>query len=213
MRGVRAGIGPAWKFYGMRRYPGGRPGMAPGMHLSRLAFPVPQPRQNMKLTPRMPQKLLLALALGVTSLSGLSGCAETYLPNTDVVETDFNREVIEFCEKYRHAVENRNIALLLEMADPSYYEDGGTVDTSDDIDYAGLKEYLHTRFKQTTSIRYEIRYRSVSEGRKDVVFVDFTYSASYKIVSSETEAWRRKVADNRLELVRKGAAFKVLSGM
>jgi len=87
------------------------------------------------------------------------------------------------------------------------------VDTADDIDYAGLKEYLQTRFKKTTSIRYEIRYRSVSEGRKDVVFVDFTYSASYKIESNESEAWRRKVADNRLELVRKGAGFKVLSGM
>lgn len=162
---------------------------------------------------------------GLLALIGATaplGCTQQYLPNTDVVETDFNREVIEFCEKYRHAVESKNVPQLLEMADSSYYEDGGTVDTSDDIDLAGLKEYLETKFKKTSGIRYEIRYRAVSEGRKDVIFVDYTYSASYKIPTTDTcaappcpdgDVWRRRVADNRLELLHTNGTFKVLSGM
>ncbi|HET9933572.1 MAG TPA: hypothetical protein VFQ35_22860 [Polyangiaceae bacterium] len=153
---------------------------------------------------------LFALALG---LLPLTGCATHYIPNTDVEDNDFNRELIEFCEKYRHAVEYRNVPLLLQMAHDNYYEDGGTVDTSDDIDKAGLAEYLQGRFKDTTGIRYEIRYRAVSPGRKQTFFVDFTYSASYKIPTSEGEAWRRRVADDRLELVRDGESFKILSGM
>jgi hypothetical protein len=144
----------------------------------------------------------------------LSGCSKQYIPNTDVVDNDPNRVVIEFCEKYRHAVELRNVPLLLSMTDPSYYEDGGTIDTSDDIDFTGLKEYLETKFRQTRAIRYEIRYRNVSPGRKkELVLVDFTYSASYKIPSPEGEVWRRRVADDRLELVRYGEKFKIVSGM
>lgn len=143
----------------------------------------------------------------------LAGCNKQYIPNTDVEETDGNREVIEFCEKYRHAVEYRNVPKLLEFAAQSYYEDGGTIDTSDDIDYAGLKEYLESKFKDTRGIRYEIRYRAISAGRKDVIFVDFTYSASYKIPTADGDAWRRRVADNRLELVRDKETFKIISGM
>lgn len=144
----------------------------------------------------------------------LVGCNKQYIPNTDVEETDSNHEVIEFCEKYRHAVEYRNVPQLLQYAHQSYYEDGGTIDTSDDIDYAGLKDYLETKFKETRGIRYEIRYRNISAGRKDVIFVDYTYSASYKIPTPDGDAWRRRVADNRLELVRdEKQGFKIISGM
>ena len=143
----------------------------------------------------------------------LAGCAAKNIPNTDVEDTDGNRKVIEFCEEYRRAVEKRNIALLLKLAHPSYYEDGGNIDASDDLDFAGLKEYLVAQFVETRAIRYEIRYRRVGEGRKSTVTVDYTYSASYKIPTEAGEIWQRKVADNRLELVPEGETFRILSGM
>ena len=168
-------------------------------------------------------KLCSAFAL-LTSV----GCNHDFIPNTQVEDSDFNREVIAYCEDYRHAVERRNTELLLKMADPKYYEDGGTVDTSDDLDLAGLETYLHKEFNKTTAIRYEIFYRDISIGRSNQVFVDFTYSASYKVPTGVTpapspmgeapnpaaaEVWRRRVADNRLELVRNGSSFRILSGM
>ena len=144
-----------------------------------------------------------------------AGCTREVIPNTDVEDTDFNREVVEFCENYRHAVERRNIALLLKIADPKYYEDGGSIDTSDDLDYAGLKAYLEGKFRDVKAIRYEVRYRDVSRGRNDEVFVDFTYSASYKIPTPKGDVWRRRVADNRLELKPEGQGrgYKILAGM
>lgn len=156
------------------------------------------------------------------------GCNQEFIPNTQVEDSDFNREVIAYCEDYRHAVERRNTELLLKMADPKYYEDGGTVDTSDDLDLAGLEQYLHKEFNKTSAIRYEIFYRDISIGRSNQVFVDYTYSASYKLPSgvtpppstsgeppnpAESQVWRRRVADNRLELVRNGNSFRILSGM
>lgn len=148
----------------------------------------------------------------------LTGCAHDYIPNTQVEDNDFNRQVIAYCEDYRHAVERRNTEQLLKMADPKYYEDGGTVDTSDDMDVEGLRAYLQTQFRKTSQIRYEIFYRDVSLGRGNQVFVDYTYSASYKVPLPEAKTaddwvWRRRVADNRLELVRDGEKFHILSGM
>ncbi|MBX3182094.1 MAG: hypothetical protein KIT72_10440 [Polyangiaceae bacterium] len=141
------------------------------------------------------------------------GCKTHYIPNTDVEDTDFNQRVIEFCEQYRRAVERQNVALLLKLADENYYEDGGNIDSTDDIDYAGLEEYLRSKFRETRAIRYEIRYRNVSKGRRDVIQVDYTYSASYRIPTHQGEVWRRKVADNRLELIPDGESFRVISGM
>jgi hypothetical protein len=103
--------------------------------------------------------------------------------------------------------------MLLRLADPKYYEDGGSTDTSDDLDYAGLKAYLETKFREVKAIRYEVRYREVSRGRNDEVFVDYTYSASYKIPTPKGDVWRRRVADNRLELKPDGHGYKILAGM
>jgi hypothetical protein len=152
---------------------------------------------------------LLLLLAALTLL----GCTHQYIANTDVEDNDFNRKVIEYCENYRHAVEQRNTARLLKMAHPSYYEDGGNVDASDDLDYAGLENYLNSEFNQTRAIRYEIHYRQISEGRKNSVLVDYTYSASYKIPTAHGDVWRRRVADNRLQLTREGEGFRILSGM
>lgn len=158
------------------------------------------------------------------ALLALSGCSHDLIPNTQVEDSDFNRQVIAYCEDYRRAVERRSASLLLKMADPKYYEDGGTVDTSDDMDLVGLEKYLKTEFSRTTQIRYEIFYRDISIGRSNQVFVDYTYSASYKVPVPTAVAgananpaadgvWRRRVADNRLELVRDGDKFRILSGM
>lgn len=156
------------------------------------------------------------------ALSTLVACNHDFIPNTQVEDSDFNRQVIDYCESYRHAVERRNIPGLLKMADAKYYEDGGTVDTSDDLDLAGLEAYLNLNFKKTSQIRYEIFYRDISFGRANQVYVDYTYSASYKVplplptepgAAPLPDVWRRRVADNRLELVRDGEKFRILSGM
>ena len=155
-----------------------------------------------------------SLAIAVCCLGlALGGCSKTYIPNTDVEETEFNRKVVEFVEEYRRAVERRNIAMLLKLAHPSYYEDGGNIDTSDDLDFAGLKTYLEDKFRDVHAIRYEIRYRDVTMGRNDRIFVDFTYSASYKLPTPNGDVWRRRVADNRIELIPENDSFRIVSGM
>jgi len=81
------------------------------------------------------------------------------------------------------------------------------------LDYAGLRDYLDGKFKDTKAIRYEIRYRRVGKGRGNEIYVDYTYSASYKLGTEQGEIWRRTVADNRLELVPYGDSYRIVAGM
>jgi hypothetical protein len=162
----------------------------------------------------MKQRHRSALLLGtfLALAAPLAGCATHYIPNTDVEDSDDNRKLISFCERYRHAVENKDIASLMKMAAPSYYEDGGNIDPTDDLDYAGLRAYLSDKFQDATAIRYEIRYRRVSKER-ELIFVEYTYSASYRIPGSKGDEWRHRVEDNRLELVPYQDEYRIVAGM
>jgi hypothetical protein len=162
----------------------------------------------------MSERHLTTLALGpVLALAlGTSACATRYIPNTDVEDNDENREIVAFCEKYRKAVERKDVVVLLSMASPEYYEDGGNADASDDIDYAGLKDYLAAKFQDAKGIRYEIRYRRVTPEEK-AILIEYTYSASFKIPGPSGDSWQRQVQDNRLELVPKDDGFLIVGGM
>lgn len=158
------------------------------------------------------ERSALLLSLSLAFASPLAGCATHYIPNTDVEDTDDNRKLIAFCERYRHAVENKDVAMLLKLAAPRYYEDGGNIDPTDDLDYAGLKAYLTGKFQDATAIRYEIRYRRVAKDR-DLIFVEYTYSASYRIPGVKGEEWRHRVEDNRLELIPYQDEYRIVAGM
>ena len=150
----------------------------------------------------------------VTALIVLApGCKTHYIPNTTVEDTEQNRAVVEFVEKYRHAVERRNVGQLVDMAHPKYFEDGGNVDHADDIDYAGLQDHLAERFSLAKDVRYEVRYRRIGQGRAGTIEVDYTYTASFKLPTANGDVWRRVVQDNRILLVPNGESFKIVSGM
>jgi hypothetical protein len=66
---------------------------------------------------------------------------------------------------------------------------------------------------KTQAIRYEVRYRKISVTENEHVLVDYTYAASFRIPGVKQEEWRHTVAENRLELVKEGETYKILSGM
>jgi len=143
----------------------------------------------------------------------LAGCSKPYIPNTDVEDTSENREVILFCEKYRHALEDKNVAELLKAMSPGYFEDGGNTKNEDDADYDKIREFLTGDFLKTSGIRYEIRYRRVTFTPKQHIYVDYTYAAAWKVPGVKGDEWHHTVADNRLDLVRDGESFKIVAGM
>jgi hypothetical protein len=163
---------------------------------------------------RMKTKSLVRLApFAPIALFALVGCNQQLIPNTDIEDTQMNRSIVDFCEKYRHAVEHRNVSELLTLAHPDYYEDGGNADATDDLDYAGLKSYLEKKFVNARAIRYEIRYRDVQTNERKGYNITYTYSATYQLPDGPQLVWHREVADNQLQLVPEGDTYKIVSGM
>ena len=174
-------------------------------------------------------------------LALLAGCATGRIPNTDLADTSDNRTVVNFCERYRRAVEAKDARTLLALASPDYYEDAGTPRGEDDYGFDGLQRLLTAWVDDVREVRYEMRYRriTVDPERPNRLLVDYTYSSSFTLrrpealitgdahrsalqidpvrntasVRQDDEVWYRRVADNRLELERNGEEFRIVAGM
>lgn len=154
---------------------------------------------------------LKAYVLLLCALS--SGCAATLIPNTDVEDNSQNRAVVNFVETYRHAVEERDIARLMRLASPSYFDDNGTPSGDDDVDYEGLAHKLAQWPSHLLAARYEIRYRRVTFRDNGRVYVDFTYTGSFRYATPDGGRWERRLADDRIVLEKNGDSFRIRSGM
>lgn len=145
-------------------------------------------------------------------LLALVGCGAQLIPNTDVPDTAENREAIELVEEYRHAVESHNPATILRLVSREYYDDNGTPQSDDDVDYDGLQARLGRWTDDVLEVRYEMRYRRVAV-YPERIFVDVTYTGSFKVRTAEGERWERRLADNRVELVRENGELRITSGL
>jgi len=132
-----------------------------------------------------------------------------------VPDTADNREVIEFMEVYRRALEDRDVATLVGMASPRYLDLSGTPNGDDDVDFDTLSANLPTLFARVEDVRFEILYRHVIFRETDVL-VEFRYTASWLIADHRGEnQWRHKVEDKRmvLEWDTDNSRYLILSGM
>ena len=142
-----------------------------------------------------------------------AGCAHQNIPNTHVEDTSENREVIEFVEKYRKAVEDRDVTTLLRMSSRFYFDDMGTPGGDDDVDYDGLRLALERMRKDVLAARYQISYRGLTYTPNDRVLVDLLYTGWFKVETPEGAQWRRRLEPHRIVLAREDGRLMILSGM
>jgi hypothetical protein len=143
----------------------------------------------------------------------LGACEPTLIPNTRVEDTTSNREVVDFVERYRQAMETRNSAALLALASPNYFDDMGTPAGHDDIDYDGLKAGLKRLREEVLGARYQISYRSVTYDSESRVLVDLLYTGWFRLNTDQGPEWKRRLEPHRIVLAREDGQYKILSGM
>jgi hypothetical protein len=148
-------------------------------------------------------------ALGVV----LCACEPTLIPNTRVEDTSENREVVDFIERYRQAIEARNVAELLAMASPNYFDDMGTPAGDDDIDFEGLQVGLDRMREEVIGARYQISYRAVTYVPDQRVLVDLMYTGWFRVNTAEGPQWKRRLEPHRIVLAREDRGYKIMSGM
>ena len=155
-------------------------------------------------------------------LLALSACAQrgSYVAGTKIPYSDANKAVLDACETYRRAVEERNVDGLMLMVHPEYWEDSGTPSGSDDYGYEGLRNVLLTRLLKATEIRYSVRYVGVHQQcagelqPKCRAAVDVLIDASYTVTNAYGKPSRPDKRDqNQLVLEWDGRRWLFLSGM
>lgn len=152
--------------------------------------------------------IALMLLLGV----GSAGCASTFIPNTAVEDNSQNRKVIQFCEEYRHAMEDKNVGKLVAMVSPQYHS--RQIGTHDYVDYDRAKLMLTEDLSKTSAIRFEIKYEKVIFSEDNHVRVNFRRASSYKARRPDGEDdWHHLVSDGQLDLVPEGEGYKIIAGM
>lgn len=123
--------------------------------------------------------LLIPTALLVLALTG---CAPKKIPGTDLDDTTETRAVIDVLQKYRDAVEKKNIDALTKLADESFRDDGGSSTPDDDLDYASLAPKLSARMSKVADLKLDVTVRRIefdSEGK--VARVTYSYQLSFRM--------------------------------
>jgi hypothetical protein len=147
----------------------------------------------------------------VLAALALAGCAKN-LPNTEIRDTPDNRAIIAVVDAYRKAFDTRNVDGVMVLVSPAYYDDAGTVDASDDVDYKALPGVLRDTFSRISQVRIEF-------GITDIVVTgdkgqaDLFYDAKYRIQTPRVELPKRDTDIQRILLVRDGQAWKIVSGL
>jgi hypothetical protein len=126
------------------------------------------------------------------------------IPNTDVCDSPEDRAVIQLCERYRHAYEERDGTALLALADARYHD---PTHASRDA----LATELAQRFASVESVGFEARYHTVTlDPRGDTATVLFTRFLSIARTGAGREL---RVDDVSVVLVRQGTTWAIQAGM
>lgn len=158
--------------------------------------------------------LPIRIVLPMLMLGALSACEPTLIPNTRIEDSGENREVVEFIERYRKAIETRNTNALLALASQNYFDDMGTPAGTDDIDYDGLKQGLGRLREEVLGARYQISYRAVTyDENLDRVLVDMLYTGWFRINTADGPVWKRRLEPHRIVLTREEGRYLIVSGM
>ncbi len=153
----------------------------------------------------------LTLLLAATIL--FSACGAKLIPGLDIQLTDTpdHRALLVIMAKYRQAYEAKDIDTLVSMTSERFYEDLGTPETQDDYNYKGLKSHFSKHFKQVNDLQLNITLKDVKvDGNQ--ARMDYHYVTRYLIKLPSGERWQVTDELNRLELVKEGADWKVISG-
>jgi ketosteroid isomerase-like protein len=143
--------------------------------------------------------------------SMLAGCAARKIPGTDIDDSSTTREVLLVMEKYRSAVEAKDVPAIVTLADKTFRDTSGSAAPEDDLDYATLGEKLPERFGKLGNIKLNISVRRIQvEG--DVANAIYYYTATYQLTGPD----KKSQTDSDLKQMwfkRVGGQWKITSGI
>lgn len=151
------------------------------------------------------------LACAALALAGLAvACGPSRIENvkglriddeTDILDTERHRAILEVLTNYHGAMEARNADALKSLVSEDYYENAGTSDRTDD-DYG--YQTLNAAFAILDSVevlKCDILIKDLRvDGNRAQVFYEYTFNYLYKV--GGVPRWEAGRDLNRMDLIR-----------
>lgn len=170
----------------------------------------------------MPGRRLSALVLAaMLAAPALPACKNTQLiPGTEIPDTPDNREIVQVLERFRTSFVRQDPAAILSTAHPTYYDEAGTDDPSDDIVYEELGPVLRKRISQVESVRFTMEYLDVYI-RRNRATVHVWIDASFRLKPILGDDGLPRVPPRavpkqdyaKFELIREGDTWMITKGI
>jgi len=153
--------------------------------------------------------LLLLASLCV--LGAASGCVR-YFPGTEIPDNNDTRAIKDVMEKYRNAVEAKDVGTIVALCSERYRDDAGTIQTDDDLDYATLRELLPKRLAkvQSSSLYMELKRIDVQQ---DDAIATYSYVWRYRLPSLTHNRPESNSDIMQMTFKRIGKEWKITRGL
>lgn len=151
---------------------------------------------------------LLAAPLALLAVA----CAAHRIPGTDIEDTPDTRAIVAAIDAYRAAAERRDAPAVLALVSQKYFDDAGTADPSDDIDYGQLAQKLAADYARITALRLDIGVRRI-DVKDERAFAYVFYEEHFRIQTKTGEVAKSASDQQRMQLVREDGRWKFVSGL
>jgi hypothetical protein len=143
----------------------------------------------------------------------LSACGPSYIRGTKIEATPEKQALADIVERYRQAVEQRDLDAIERLASNDYYENGSTTEEpTDDYDFNGLVKVLRELKEKLKAVKYQIDITDISV-LGETATVDYEYRSQFLFESAEQDRWETANDRNRLTFKRQNGQWRVISGL
>lgn len=152
--------------------------------------------------------------VAILAMAGLAlgACAPKRIPGTAIDDTEESRQILAVLEKYRAAVESKDVDAVMALLDPSFKDDAGTSGPEDDVTYEELKKHLPEQFAQTQELKLDLTVKKITVNKNDTADVVYTYNSAYKLPKLSSKLQSDSEID-QMTLKHVSGTWKIIRGM
>ena len=142
-------------------------------------------------------------------------CGPKFIAWSQVPDTPENRVVADLVEKYRQAIEKRDVQALKQIVSRRYFANAGTTSESgDDYGYDQLEQKVMPLLQESVkSVQYHVYLRKIERTAPDRASAEFEFYYKFFYVDGGKDRW---VANNdfmRLDLALEDGVWRIAGGL
>lgn len=154
-------------------------------------------------------------SLLIVAFLPLVACSAAQIPGTSVNDTPENRVIVDIINKYRIAVETKDIAGMMELVSRDYFSNFGTTSNPDD-DYGYeqlVKNIVPVLRDDVKTVNYTIYVRKITYPRDNVAYADIEFSYKFFYVEQGKDRWKVGTNLDRIEFTREDDVWRITGGL